>query len=344
MPRKASKSTHKQPPAPASVPAPAPPPAPAPTERPLSPPRKRHYVQEEALPHAPLKDIWKAAFPVGTEWDQYDRVYEIEWDFSHLEEAFEEEGILHGKKVFLFGCTEPQFISLGEVSKVVHIPAVVAVVASHAPSDKIGIKSVQMEGESIVSMKEMKMDWVPYIPADRDHISVERYKSQIFTLKCIQRRVALRNLKEERIKKYEYCLPHFNNPFKEEEQEPDTVVPIIYSFDDGRPPLLTEFDWELDDLEEMAENLVKDESLTVEEKGAFKDYAKQRVSEERKQQRQAREERRKRIADMSAETKAFYDNIRFYKFYPRPSPGTPDISNLKSPFINRYYGKASEVL
>lgn len=342
MPRKQSK--HKQPlarmqqhvPPSASIAAPDAPSAPrAP---------KRHYVEEEMTPSTPLKDIWKDAFPVGTEWDQYDRVYELHWDFSHLEEAFEENGILHGKKVFLFGCTEPQFITFGDVSKVVHIPAVVAVVAQHAPSDKIGIKSVQMEGEFIVSMKEMKMDWVPFIPADMDHISVERCKSQIFTLKCIQRRVALRNLKEERLKKYEYCLPYFNNPFKEEEQEPDTVVPIIYSFDDGKPPLLTEFDWELDDLEEMAENLVKDESLTPETKDSFKDVVKQRVSEERKQQRQAREERRKKIEKMSAETRAFYENIRFYKFYPRPSPGTPDISALKSPFINRYYGKATQVL
>ncbi|MCO5582053.1 hypothetical protein L7F22_035944 [Adiantum nelumboides] len=198
MPRKQSKQ--QQPIAPSTSP-------PASNGLPLSRPVKRHYVEEEVTPVTPLKDIWKDAFPVGTEWDQYDRVYELEWDFSHLEEAFGENGILHGKKVFLFGCTEPQFITFGEVSKVIHIPAVVAVVAPHAPSDKIGIKSVQMEGEFIVSMKEMKMDWVPYIPNDRDHISVERYKSQIFTLKCIQRRVALRNLKEERLKKYEYCLP-----------------------------------------------------------------------------------------------------------------------------------------
>ena len=42
------------------------------------------------------------------------------------------------------------------------------VVALQPPSDKIGIKSVQMEAESIVSMKEMKMDWVPYIPNDME--------------------------------------------------------------------------------------------------------------------------------------------------------------------------------
>ena len=29
--------------------------------------------------------LWKEAFPVGTEWDQYDKVYEINWDFTNLE-------------------------------------------------------------------------------------------------------------------------------------------------------------------------------------------------------------------------------------------------------------------
>ncbi|MCO5582052.1 hypothetical protein L7F22_035943 [Adiantum nelumboides] len=142
---------------------------------------------------------------------------------------------------------------------------------------------------------------------------------------------------------FSYSITDFNNPLKEEEQEPDTVVPVIYSFDDGKPLLLLDFDWELDDLEEMTENFIKDELLTPDIKDAFKDFVKQRVSEERKQQRQAREERRKKIQEMNAEARAFYDNIRFYKYYPRPSPGTPDISALKSPFINRYYGKANEV-
>ena len=85
---------------------------------------------------------------------------------------------------------------------------------------------------------------------------------------------------------------------------------------------------------------------------SVQDFIKKQVSAERKQQRevgiiqfaadiwwrivvlslfhlQAKAERRKRIEEMSAETRAFYENIRFYKFYPQPSPGTPDISALK---------------
>lgn len=282
---------------------------------------------------------------MGTEWELYDSVYDIDWDFTNLEEAFKEGGKLYGEKVYLFGCTEPQLVTLKDASMVVPIPAVVAVVSPHAPSNKVGIKSVQMEGENIVSMRHMKMDWVPYIPSDvRDYVSVERYKSQIFTLKCVQRRVALKQLKEERVKKYMYCLPYFTNPLNEEEAEQETVVSIMYPFDDERPPLLTDFDWEMDELEDFTEDLIKDESLPAEEKDKFKDFVKQTVSTEKKRQRQAKEARRKEIEEMSPETKAAYENMRFYKFYPVPSPGTPDISGLKVPFINRYYGKALEVL
>ncbi|KAH9294739.1 hypothetical protein KI387_038327, partial [Taxus chinensis] len=71
--------------------------------------------------------------------------------------------------------------------KVTCIPVVVAVTSPFPPSDKIGIKSVQMEGETVVPMKQMKMNWVPYIPLENRHSSVERLKSQIFTLQCTQR-------------------------------------------------------------------------------------------------------------------------------------------------------------
>jgi hypothetical protein len=47
---------------------------------------------------------------------------------------------------------------------VVPIPAVVAVISSLPPPAELGIKSVQKIEEEFVPMKELKMDWVPYIP------------------------------------------------------------------------------------------------------------------------------------------------------------------------------------
>ncbi|XVF61748.1 hypothetical protein PTKIN_Ptkin08bG0155400 [Pterospermum kingtungense] len=288
-----------------------------------------------------LEDLWKAVFPVGTEWDQLDSVYQFNWNFSNLEDAFEEGGKLYGKKVYLFGCTEPQLVPYKGVNKIICIPVVVAVVSPFPPSDKIGINSVQREAEEIVPMKQMKMDWVPYIPLENRDSQVDRLKSQIFILSCTQRRVALKQMKIDRLKKYEYCLPYFYQPFKEDELEQSTEVQIIFP---AEKPVFCEFDWELDELDEFTDKLIEEEQLNEDQKDAFKEFVKEKVQEAKKANRQAREARRKALEEMSEESKAAFENMRFYKFYPVPTPDTPDVSNVKALFINRYYGKAHEVL
>ncbi|XP_048232789.1 protein HEAT INTOLERANT 4-like [Ricinus communis] len=289
-----------------------------------------------------LEDLWKAAFPVGTEWDQLDSVYQYNWNFSNLEDAFEEGGVLHGKKVYLFGSTEPQLVPFKDEQKVICIPVVVAVVSPFPPSDKIGINSVQREAEEIVPMKQMKMDWVPYIPLEKRDSQVDRLKSQIFIMGCTQRKSALRHLKIERVKKYEYCLPYFYNPFKEDELEQSTVVPIL--FEAEPKPVFCEFDWDMDELEEFTNELIQAEELSEDQKEAFKDFVKKKVKEAKSANREAREARKKALEEMSEEVKRAHENMRFYKFYPVQTPDTPDISNVKAPFINRYYGKAHEIL
>ncbi|KAK4417270.1 protein HEAT INTOLERANT 4 [Sesamum alatum] len=269
-----------------------------------------------------LEDLWQQVFPVGTEWDQLDMVYQYKWDFSNLEDAFEEGGELHNKNVYLFGCTEPQLVSFQGQGKVTMIPVVVAVVSPFPPSDKIGIKSVQRETEEIVPMKQMKMDWVPYIP--------------------LEKRAGLKHLKIERVKKFEYCLPYFYHPFQEDELEQSTVVELLFPIDPK--PVFCEFDWELDELEEFTDKLIEEEELPADQKEPFKDFVKEKVREAKKANREARETRKKTLAEMSEETRAAFENMRFYKFYPVPTPDTPDVSNVKSPFINRYYGKAHKVM
>lgn len=283
-----------------------------------------------------LEDLWQAAFPVGTEWDNMDKLHEIKWDFSNLEKALDEGGELYGKKVYLFGCTEPQLLVVNGEQKVTLIPIVVAVDSPIPPSDKIGVKSIQRETEDIIPMKAMKMAWIPYIPLEDRQSQVDRLKTQIYTMGCTQRRSALKFLKIERIKQYDYCLPYLQ-PLKPDEDEEDTVVNLMFPLE---PPIVCDFDWELDDLEEFTNDLIKEETLPEDQKDAFKEYVKEQVRERKKAQRQAKDARRKVIEDMNPETKAAFENMRFYKFYPVQTPDTPDISKVKVPYINRYYGKA----
>ncbi|PWA68988.1 hypothetical protein CTI12_AA300710 [Artemisia annua] len=186
-----------------------------------------------------LEDLWKQVFPVGTEWDQLDSLSEYKWNFKNLEDAFEEGGVLHGRKVYLFSVTEPcsQLLFIYGQFKVTCIPVVVAVVSPIPPFDKIGINSVQREAKEIVDMKQMKMDWL------------------------------------DRVKKFEYCLPYFYHPFREDETEESTIVDIMFP---AEPPVVCEFDWELDELEEFTNKLIASETLTEEQKDEFKEFVNEK--------------------------------------------------------------------
>ncbi|XP_019096089.1 PREDICTED: uncharacterized protein LOC104761519 isoform X2 [Camelina sativa] len=282
-----------------------------------------------------LEDLWKAAFPVGTEWHNLDAVYnEFNWDFKTLEEEFEERGILYGKKVFGFGITE------SDIKGIVHVPSVVAVESPFPPSDKLAITSVQGAAEKIVPMKQMKMDWVPYIPFEKRDIQVDRMSFQIFILGCTQRRSALRHLKEDRIKKFEYSLPYFYNPFVEDALDQSTEVDIVFPSEPA--PVVCVFDWKYTKLQELVDDQIEEEKLAAEKEDEFKEFVKEQVRAAKKANREAREAREKAIEEMSEETKEAFQSIKFYKFYPRPSPHVPTF--LTTSFINRYYGKAHQVL
>ncbi|KAK9923488.1 hypothetical protein M0R45_031905 [Rubus argutus] len=110
-----------------------------------------------------LQDLWKAAFPVGTEWDPLESVYKYDWDFTNLEREFEGGKLyrIGNNKVYVFGATETSSLSLSVI-----IPTLVAVVAPRPPSMETGIRSVQREGGEIVLMKQLKMDWIPHIPLE----------------------------------------------------------------------------------------------------------------------------------------------------------------------------------
>ncbi|OIV98049.1 hypothetical protein TanjilG_09542 [Lupinus angustifolius] len=189
-----------------------------------------------------------------------------------------------------------QLVWFKDESKIVCIPVVVAVVSPFPPSDKIGINSVQREAEEIIPMKQLKMDWVPYIPLEnRKHFDVDISDLLYLNFSAFNResQAALKHLKLDRVKKYEYCLLYFYQPFKEDELEQSTEVQIIFPSE-----------------------------LKLE-------FVKEKVHEAKKANREAREARRKAIAEMSEETKAAFENMRFYKFYPVHSPDAPDVSNVK---------------
>ncbi|KAL9995412.1 putative protein HEAT INTOLERANT 4 [Helianthus debilis subsp. tardiflorus] len=238
------------------------------------------WRKRSSHPSGDSEDLWKQAFPVGTEWDQIDLLLKHNWNFSNLEDAFEEGGILHGKKVYIFSCTEPQAKSIATL-----IPVVIAVVSPYPPSDKIVCTSVKMASEEIIDMKRMKMDWVPYIPLGKRDSSVERLKTQIFVLGCVQRRAGLKHLKLERVKKFEYCIPYVYNPLEEDETEQSTIVDILYP---AKPePVFCQFDLDMDELEEFTNERISAEELSEDQWNGFKKFVREKVGERKRANHEA---------------------------------------------------------
>ncbi|KAG5528587.1 hypothetical protein RHGRI_029317 [Rhododendron griersonianum] len=145
--------------------------------------------------------------------------------------------------------------------------------------------------------------------------------------KCPLYRAGLSNLKEERAKKFEYCLPYFYQPLQYDELEQSTVVYILFPAEPA--PLCRDFDWKFDEPEEFTDVLIKNNELSEDQKDAFKDFVKEKVREAKRANREARESRKKALEEMSEETKAAFQSIKFYKFYPGPTSDTPDVSNFK---------------
>ncbi|GKB98187.1 heat intolerant 4-like protein, partial [Tanacetum coccineum] len=131
----------------------------------------------------------------------------------------------------------------------------------------------------------------------------------------------LKHLKLERVKKFEYCLPYFYHPFREDETEQSTVVDIMFP---AEPPVVCEFDWEMDELEEFTNELIASEELTEDQKDEFKEFVKEKVREAKRANREAREKRKKAREEMDQNAVAAFENMKFYKFYPVATPDTPD--------------------
>ncbi|GLJ28058.1 hypothetical protein SUGI_0550960 [Cryptomeria japonica] len=278
-------------------------------------------------------DFWKEIFLVGTEWKCMDDVYKMNWDFSNLEDAFEEGSALYGKNVYLFGLTEGQIFPH---QGMIHIPVIVAVVSPFAPSDKIGYTSYRM-GQRVVPMKDMNMCWVPYIPYNKRHLPLEQLQIQSHILKCTQRRAALKQVHEDRIYEYNYCLPYFYHPFKKDPDEDYTEVPIVYPLDEGQP-IADSFNWKTEKFEEFIANQeVPDDKVQD-----FENFVRQRVMEDKSKYDEAMKARKKARTPV---TEAAFKEVQVYKCYPVQPSNTPDFYKIKKvPCVSRYYGNADEYL
>lgn len=286
-------------------------------------------------------DVWKQVYLAGTEWDQLQLVYNVDWEFEHLDDALT-DGDLAGKTVYLFGSTEPQLLKMNdkdENGEVVPVPVIIAVVSDMEAPNKIGLKSVQKAEEEIVPMSDLRMSWQPLQPGNLGFTRV--FKPTVHVMKCNERRARLRNMNEEAVHRYDYVLPYFFNPDAQDDVDVKTEVDVLIDLEGRQAPLMCQFDFELDDLDEFVEEQVTQNELDAGSTGVIKKAIQDTVKAAKLKAKQQKEDRKKGLEKISAGELQAIRNTKLIKFYPLNE--WPDISGIKSKYINRYYGQAHEL-
>jgi hypothetical protein len=315
-----------------------------------APPVEKPRKAASAPPPPYYEDVWGEVYLAGTEWDQLQSVHNVSWDFSHLDDALT-DGIFSAENapmVHLFGCTEPQLVPTSandETGTITIVPVIVAIVSAFPPPAQVGIKSVQKTDEEITDMKDIRMGWHAR-PADN---APRRNppKTTVYVLKCTERRARLKNMNEEAVHKYDYVLPYVIRPGVGDDETPETSVQVLADDLEGRAnPLMMEFDYELDDLDEfVAEQIKENDDINEDTHAAPIREAIQAAVKDSKQKFKASRDAIKARADaLSKEEKESIANMKVYKFYPsNEEEKYPDVSGIKSTYVNRYYGRADGV-
>lgn len=305
------------------------------------------------IPPAEYSEIWSDVYLSGTEWDQLSTVHDHDWDFSHLDDALDSGPLsaaaAPGTLVHLFGCTEPQLVPLSAndaTGSLVVVPVIIAVLSARPPPATVGIKSVQRAEEEIAPMASLRMDWHAR-PADNAGRGAP--KPRVFVLKCSERRARLRNMDEAAVHKYDYVLPWVLRPDAPRE-DPETNVQVLVDDLEGRDnraPVMLNFDYAVETVDDAVEEAVEDNELEAGKHGKRVREAIVAAEEAQKKKVAAEEAAYQKLVDaISSEDRESLRGMKVFKFYPSNEDEDskyPDVSAIKAKYINRYYGQATEI-
>jgi len=210
------------------------------------------------------------------------------------------------------------------------------------------------------------MAWVPYIPSTAWRADPLSQKPLAFFLKTSQRRTALKRLKEEQLRRFEYARPNIFLPREQKEPEANSEVSLLLEIEgtSGKIPPLS-FDWQFDELEDFTAQVIKDCSLEERHKDSIRQQVREQVNERKRAFREEKGAWQTSLDSISEKDKKALAELKCLKYYPKNK--TPDLSQAKvgylphprlqdhmksdpyllvsqSNFINRYYGKCDELL
>ncbi|KAG9394800.1 hypothetical protein J8273_3777 [Carpediemonas membranifera] len=296
------------------------------------------------------RNLMRDIYCCGTEWSNYSAMQAIPWDHTPILRSLMEgelaKAIDSGKFVHLFGSTEARLLTHEEKAEhdikddFVLVPVITAAISDVTLPEELAIKAVQMDSETIVPFRRLKMDWIPF--------GLGSAESRIRFLTCRVRPTALSRMSEENVREYEYCSPYIVIPkdyvavCKREANEAKAMVTLetkIHGKD-----VIIEYCEDLDGtpkekIIEVADEYGEEKPVPKPEKSRLLQELKDAIIANAAK---VEEDLKKKLAvvdKIPKKRQAAYDSMRLVKFYPmgpiKPQP---------SPTVSRYYGKAHSII
>eukprot|EP00293_Proteomonas_sulcata_P003340 CAMPEP_0184315452 /NCGR_PEP_ID=MMETSP1049-20130417/82556_1 /TAXON_ID=77928 /ORGANISM="Proteomonas sulcata, Strain CCMP704" /LENGTH=193 /DNA_ID=CAMNT_0026633945 /DNA_START=30 /DNA_END=611 /DNA_ORIENTATION=+ len=193
------------------------------------------------------------------------------------------------------------------------------------------------------------MDWGPLIvpntikaPPLKKQRALRNRKQRFYALTCSQRKArgVLKNLKEERTRMFDYCMPYIFLPHKQEEETYETCVDVMCELPGRQAPLVFDFDWDMDEVDEIVKEKQEEESLSDEDAKMVEDAIRAAVKAAKQKIKEEKAKKQNVLNEMSDEHKTALKRLKLLKFYPKNEL----CQQYKSKYINRYYGQADQVL
>eukprot|EP00768_Dysnectes_brevis_P002679 gnl/Dysnectes_brevis/1977_a2274_1377.p1 GENE.gnl/Dysnectes_brevis/1977_a2274_1377~~gnl/Dysnectes_brevis/1977_a2274_1377.p1 ORF type:complete len:368 (-),score=140.49 gnl/Dysnectes_brevis/1977_a2274_1377:77-1180(-) len=301
---------------------------------------KIEFTAEESA----ADEFWRDVFFCGTELPAYSRVFANTWRWPELGKALLEKGELwnrvrDGKRVYLWGGTEPQLIS----GKMRLVPWICSVVTTARLDETLGLGSVQMDGDSHIPMSSLKMGFAPLVIDEVPSEGKRRawQELRVWILGCRTRRAALSRLPLFRMRDYQYAAPFVFVPKHQKEllettprpedvemKLPGTEHAIVYSGSYDKLP-----EYAVECLKEAGE--AEPEEARIEE---VCEALKSGLAAEQAKWDAWSAGIQKQVDEMSPDTASALDGMEIFKFYPYCDEFS--IDGLPNPFVNRYVGRA----
>jgi len=197
-------------------------------------------------------------------------------------------------------------------------------------------------------MKKMKMSWTPFIPKSEmsKNINYDNLPN-VFALHCNLRKDVLKRMKEEDVRKYEYCLPYCFRPSRvveEIKKDHSGAIEMLYVFEGkGKGSIQFSYDPEEDDINTIVEEVCEDNELDEKEYAdKLKNFIKEETKKFKDTVQQKIDAKQAEIEKMTEDERKSLNEMTVYKFYPQNKK--PDLSPFKVGYVNRYYGKADILL